>query len=292
MKSVSVIPNLTRANAKSVTDALLEQLRRLALAYYLPLSQRAAFPLEDARCFLPEEELFSAGEVILPVGGDGSVIRAAKRAALHGKRVLGVNAGRLAYLCGLDVAELPLLEALQTGDYTVQRRIMLQARTYLGNELLREDLCINDVSFCRGRSIGLVDLQVSADDKPIANLLADGVIFATPTGSTGYSLSAGGPVLEPTLDAVLLTAVCPHTLAARPYIFHADTRFTVRTVRGQRTSDVCCSCDGEETFDFPDGAWAEITRAGTAAELISITNDHFIDVLNRKIKNWYGSENT
>lgn len=288
---VSVIPNFTRVNAGAVTRRLLEELRRLEIRYLLPASLRGAFPEERAEVFAQDGALFSACDVVMPVGGDGSVIRAAKQAAVCGRRVLGVNAGRLAYLCGLDPDTLPLLERLLTGEYTVQRRLLLRAELFRGDRKLREDLCVNDAAFCRGRNIGLVDLSVSADGKPLADYIADGVVFATPTGSTGYSLSAGGPIVEPTLNAVLLTAVSPHSLTFRPYLFDADTEFIVRGVRRQRTSDVCFSCDGEESVDFPEDAWARITKADIRLEFISITNDNFIDVLNKKTKNWYGSEN-
>ena len=288
---VGVIPNLTRRSAGAVTQALLRELARLEIAYLLPARLRQDFPSAPAGVFAEDDALYSACEVVLPVGGDGSVIRAAKQAALYGRRVLGVNAGRLAYLCGLDPETLPLLERLLTGDYTVQRRMMLRAELFRGNEKQREEFCVNDAAFCRGKNIGLIDLSVSADGKPIADYIADGVIFATPTGSTAYSLSAGGPIVEPTLNAVLLTAVCPHSLTFRPYLFGADTEFIVRGKKGQRTSDVCLSCDGEDSVDFPEDAWARITKADRYAEFISITNDNFIDVLNKKTKNWYGSEN-
>ena len=286
---ISIIPNLTRANAQQVTTALCAALRAAGIPFALPENTAGAFR-ESGAAFLDGDALFTDCDIVMPVGGDGSVIRAAKQAALHGKRILGVNAGNLAYLCGLDPASLGLLPRLLSGEYSVQRRMMLRAEFFFGREKQRETLCINDVAFGRGRSIGLVDLQVSANGKPIADYIADGLLFATPTGSTAYSLSAGGPIVEPTLEAILLTAVCPHSLLFRPYLFGADTEFIVRGVPRQRASDVCCSCDGEETFDFPPEAWARITKAACAAEFISVTNDNFIDVLNKKTKTWYGGE--
>ena len=221
-------------------------------------------------------------DIVMPVGGDGSVIRAGKRAAACGKRILGVNAGNLAYLCGLNPEDFALLPKLAAGDYSIQRRMLLSAEFYRDGVLTGTELCLNDMVFCRGEKIGLVDLSVQADDKPIADYIADGVIFATPTGSTAYSMAAGGPIMEPTLDAVLLTAICPHSLAFRPYIFGADTVFTVRGRERTEGASVCWSCDGERTVSLLENETVKLRKAAVAAEFISLKTDNFIDVLNQK----------
>ncbi len=278
---IAVIPNLTRPAAAEITRALCTALKSIGAEPYLPAQHRAAFA--DADCsFAEEAALYAASDIVMPVGGDGSVIRAGKRAALSGKRILGVNAGRLAYLCGLDPAEFGLLPRLLSGDYTIQKRMLLQADVYENGALQSTELCLNDIVFCRGQTIGLVDLMVQADEKPIADYIADGVIFSTPTGSTAYSMAAGGPIMEPTLEAVLLTAICPHSLAFRPYIFGADTVFTVRGKTRTEGTEICYSCDGEKTLPLAAAGEVKIRRAEIAAEFISLKSDNFIDVLNQK----------
>ncbi len=282
---VSVIPNLTRKNARAVTQALCETLVRLEIGWLLPASVREAFPDMDPGVFATDEMLYSAPDIVMPVGGDGSVIRAAKNAAPRRKKILGVNAGNLAYLCGVDERELPLLKSLLTGDYTVQRRMLLAAETVRDGAVIASDLCINDVAFCRGKNIGLIDLSVRANGKPIADYIADGVIFATPTGSTAYSMSAGGPIVEPTLETILVTPICPHSLMFRPYLFGPDTEFIVCGKKKNETTDVCYSCDGIETLLLEENDFVRIRKAGITADFISITSDNFIDVLNKKIRN-------
>ena len=278
---VAVVPNLTREKAAGIARALCARLDGLGVEVLLPEKHKEAFCMPGCT-FLPEEALYTSCDIVMPVGGDGSVIRAGKRAAAKGKRILGVNAGRLAYLCGLDPAEFDLLPQLLSGNYTLQKRMLLQAEIYENGALQSTELCLNDIVFCRGQTIGLVDLMVKADEKPIADYIADGVIFSTPTGSTAYSMAAGGPIMEPTLEAFLLTAICPHSLAFRPYIFGADTVFTVREKTRTEGAEICYSCDGEKTLPLGETGEVRIRRADIAAEFISLKSDNFIDVLNQK----------
>ena len=282
---VSVIPNLTRKNARAVTQSLLETLAGLGIGYLLPEGVRDAFSAVGDGSFAADDVLFGAPDVVMPVGGAGSVIRAAKNAALHKKKILGVNAGNLAYLCGVDERELPLLKSLLTGEYTVQKRMLLETHTVVDDVVTASDLCINDIAFCRGKNIGLVDLSVRANGKPIADYVADGLILATPTGSTAYSMSAGGPIVEPTLETILLTPICPHSLMFRPYLFGPDTEFIVCAKKKNDSTDVCYTCDGIETLPMPQNGFVQIRKASITADFISITSDNFIDVLNKKIRN-------
>ena len=278
---IAVVPNLTREKAAPITRALCEALAAVGIEPLLPETDREALGGVKG-AFVPETRLYAEGDIVMPVGGDGSVIRAGKRAAVNGKRILGVNAGNLAYLCGLDPTDFGLLPRLRTGEYTIQKRMLLQADICGEGGVCSTELCLNDIVFCRGQKIGLVDLSVKADEKPIADYIADGVIFATPTGSTAYSMAAGGPIMEPTLQAVLLTAICPHSLAFRPYIFDAETVFTVRGKTRTEGAEICYSCDGEKTLPLRENGVVRIRRAEISAEFISLKSDNFIDVLNQK----------
>lgn len=277
----AVIPNLTRVRAREITPDLAAALNAAGIEVLMPEELRSVFPGLDCT-YLAENELYASCDIVMPVGGDGSVIRAGKRAAACGKRILGVNAGNLAYLCGLNPEDFALLPKLAAGEYSIQRRMLLSAEFYRDGVLTGTELCLNDMVFCRGEKIGLVDLSVQADDKLIADYIADGVIFSTPTGSTAYSMAAGGPIMEPTLDAVLLTAICPHSLAFRPYIFGADTVFTVKGRERTEGAAVCWSCDGERTVELGKNETVRLRKAAVAAEFISLKTDNFIDILNQK----------
>ena len=278
----AIIPNMTRSRAYEITLRLCAECSRHGIEVRMSERYRESFPLLDSCIFVPDGVLIPTCDVVLPVGGDGSVIRAAKKAAVNGKLILGVNAGNLAYLCGLDCEDLGLVSKLVSGDYTLQKRMLLSATFRRNGERVDSQLCVNDIVFCRGQKIGLVDLSVRANEKPIADYIADGVIFSTPTGSTAYSMAAGGPIMEPTLDAVLLTAICPHSLAFRPYIFGADTVFTVAGKNRTEGTDICYSCDGETTMPLRKGTEVTIQKADITADFITVKSDNFIDVLNKK----------
>ncbi|MBQ6065181.1 MAG: NAD(+)/NADH kinase [Clostridia bacterium] len=282
--TVSVIPNLTRERAAEITSAVCGTLRGLGVSCQLDEALSGALPPIDGAAFVSSEELYKSCDFVIAIGGDGSVIRAAKAAAPYGKKLIGINAGRLAYLCELDPTELDRLSALVCGEYTVKKRLMLRVEFYENGALRRSDACINDVTFARGREIRLVDISVKANGKPIADYVADGVIFATPTGSTAYSMSAGGPIIEPTVDVISLTPVSPHSLICRPYIFAADTVFEVTARERDDGEKVYFSCDGGDSQLLPPDGYVKITRAETDALFVSVKPDNFIDVLNKKLE--------
>ena len=280
----SVIPNLTRERASEVTLAVCAKLRELGVSVTLDAALQGDMPAIPGAAYVTPPALYRDCDFTIVIGGDGSVIRAAKAAAPYGKKLLGVNAGRLAYLCELDATELDRLSALVTGAYTVRKRLMLKAEFHEGGALRFADTCVNDITFARGREIRLVDIRVKANGKLIADYIADGVIFATPTGSTAYSMSAGGPIIEPTADVISLTPVCPHSLVCRPYIFAANTEFEVTARERDNGERVYFSCDGGESLLLPPGGRVKISRAQTDALFVSVKPDNFIDVLNQKME--------
>ncbi len=280
---IAVIPNLTRSKAKSITYTLCRELEKLGIQYCFSSEQTAELEGIDNSFFESPDAFIKDSDIVISVGGDGSMLRAAKLAAYENKNVLGINAGRLAYLCGLDSDELNLLSFLKEEKYTVQTRMMLSAEVYSDGKQIYSSQCLNDAVFNRGNGLRLIDLSVKTGGRDIADYLADGAIFATPTGSTAYSMSAGGPIVEPTLEAILLTPICPHSLAVRPYIFSGDTEFEI-SVKDENTNDVYLSCDGSENVKIGKNDIVRIKKSHITASFISIKTDNFIDVLNKKLE--------
>lgn len=282
---IAIIPNLTRDRAKSVTLDICRELEINQIEYCFSLVQRGDFPELADNVFENPREYVKNSDMVISVGGDGSMLRAAKIAAEHNKNILGINAGRLAYLCGLDSNELGLLSFLRDGRYSVQNRMILQVEVFDGENKIFSDICINDVVITRGPDLRIVDLSVRADGKNIADYLADGAIIATPTGSTAYSMSAGGSIVEPTLEAILLTPICPHSLAVRPYIFSGDTDFEVSVkITDEHSSLVYLSCDGKDALEINARHTVKIRKAENKVAFVAIKTDNFIDVLNKKLE--------
>lgn len=281
---IAIIPNLTRVKAKSVTENICKELSRLDIKYCFSEHLKNELDNISGALFEKSSELIKNSDMVISVGGDGSMLRAAKLAAEENKNILGVNAGNLAYLCGLDSNELSLLKELKNGSYTVQNRMMLDVECIRNGITEFSDTCINDVVFARGKSFGLIDLSVKANGKPIADYSADGAIFATPTGSTAYSMSAGGPIVEPTLDAILLTPICPHSLIFRPFIFSPSTEFEITPKNVKDDNEIYFSCDGRDEIKIKKSSVIKVKKSQIKASFISIKSDNFIDVLNQKLE--------
>ena len=280
MLTIAVLPNLTRENASSVTAEICRTLVRLGARVLLDVSLKdilGALPAE----FLPEREMLEQCALVIAVGGDGSIIYASHKAIPFEKPVLGINAGRLAFLAGLEQHELPLLGRLFTGDYTTERRMLLRAQIVRDEEVLCETVCINDAVLSRSGAAKLTGFRVDASGKRVDTYLGDGVIVATPTGSTAYSLSAGGPIVDPSLESLLLTPVCPHMLSARTLLFSPDTALTVCVTTDMQA---ILTCDGGEPLPIPDGAEVRVEKASAGAYFIRIKTDSFMDILHNKLQ--------
>ncbi|MBR2730701.1 MAG: NAD(+)/NADH kinase [Clostridia bacterium] len=275
----ALLPNLTRREAPAVTARICARLRQLGVVCYLPADLREAFA-DAAASFLPAQEAVDACDVVIAVGGDGSIIHAAKQAAVRRKPVLGVNAGRLAFMAGLEENELDLLSRLIDGNYVLDRRLMLRMRILRGEQELASDICINDCLITNEEKQRMTTIALALDGSVFNSYLCDGILVSTPTGSTAYSLSAGGPIVDPELESILLTPICPHSLVDRSLIFKPDAKISASSAEGNA---LCVSADGLEPIRVLPDQRVEISRAEYTADFIRIKSDNFIDILYKKL---------
>lgn len=276
---LALLPNLTRDNALEVALEVCSELDSIGASYMVDSADKSLFAETRAE-FAPLDVMLQECGALIPIGGDGTILHMAKYAAKNGKPVLGINAGRLAFMAGLESHELHLLGNLFNGNYTVDKRMMLSACLYKRGELFESDYCVNDAVISRGVNMKLVELGVLCDGKFVNDYSGDGIIFATPTGSTAYSLSAGGPVVDPLIESILLTPICTHSLFSRSLIFQANARFEVTHRAG---SEFLLSRDGEQVVPIPEDCSVIIEKADISAEFIRIKSDSFMDVLNSKL---------
>ncbi len=276
---ITLIPNLTRAEAAGVTSGICRSLKSLGAKFCFFPEYKSEFEFTDAD-FLPEDEALGGCDAVIAVGGDGSIIHAAKLAAVKQKPILGVNAGRLAFMAGLEDNELHLLSRLIEGDYTLDKRLMLKTSVMSGEKIIASDYCVNDCLITNEEKQRMTAIDVSLDGSRFNSYLCDGVLVSTPTGSTAYSLSAGGPVVDPELESILLTPLCPHSLVDRSLIFRPDA---VLTVNSAEERPLCISDDGTQPLTIDPGCKAVISRAEFTANFIRIKSDNFIDILYKKL---------
>jgi NAD+ kinase len=226
-------------------------------------------------------------DALVTLGGDGTLLRGARLLAGRPVPILGINLGRLGFLtsCGRDETELAL-RRLASGDYLAERRMQLEARALDGSGVTRKRwFALNDVVLHKGGFARVLHLSVSANGDPVGTYAADGIVFSTPTGSTAYSLSAGGPVVVPTLESIGLTPISPHTLAIRPLVLAADTELRVHTDDGP--DELLVTVDGQVGTTFAIGETLVVRRADRHAQIVRFPGSTFFSVLTRKL-GWGG----
>ena len=278
---IHIHTNMTRKHAYEVTVNVYNQLKSLCADVSMPLELREHFGDLDVN-FTDEYTAVSLCDIIIAIGGDGTIIHAAHFAAEYDKPILGINAGRLGFLAGLEKQELNLLERLFDGKYYTDKRMMLKVKHYSDNKVIGEYRCLNDCIIARGSSLRLCEISTTYNKGKINNFKADGIIVATPTGSTAYSLSAGGPVVDTAIESLILTPICTHSLFTRSMIFQSDSVIRLE-VKNHSVSMPVFSCDGNTGISLNEGDYLTIEKSDKVTKLINIKSDSFADIFSQKL---------
>jgi len=227
------------------------------------------------------KELPSA-DLLICFGGDGTILHAARDATMHDVPIVGVNMGSVGFMAELERGELARLAPLTQGNCAVEERMMLDVLVYRGDKLISQYLALNDAVISKGSIARVAELEVLADDVQAMTIMGDGVIVATPTGSTAYSMSAGGPIVEPTSRCIILTPVCAHQLAARAMVLAPERTVTVRLPKGSR-KHLYLSVDGGKAVRLTGGDRVEVKRSEHCTKLIQLSDRSFYQVVNQKL---------
>lgn len=286
VRSVGVLANLDKDNALPLTARLLEWLRARGVEVLLPAELAAALPGAPPGCTLPE--MAATAGFVLVLGGDGTLLSAARRAAAHGAPpLLGVNLGRLGFLTEIEERELlDALPALLAGDYEIDRRMMLECAIRSEGAPPERYLALNDIVVTKGPFARLIRLSVAVPAGPVVTYRGDGMIFSTPTGSTAYALSAGGPLLHPQVDGILMTPICPHTFYSRPLLLTAAEPLRLDIDVGPESwgrVDVALTVDAQEGRMLRRGEWVEVAASRACARLVRRPGWNFYEVLRHKL---------
>lgn len=264
-------------------ETALQTLQRLAPALNLELWMEEELAAGGGGRTLESSDEIDA---LLTLGGDGTLLRGARLLGGREVPILGLNLGRLGFLtcCPADQLETSLMRFAR-GDFAVESRMMLRASVSVGRRERESWLAFNDVVVHKGGFARVVPLRISVDEDLIAEYAADGVVIASPTGSTAYSLSAGGPVVVPTLETILVTPVSPHTLAIRPVVVSASSRITVQAEGAPE--ELLITVDGQEGTKFMAGETLTVSRASTATKIVRFPGSSFFATLRQKL-GWGG----
>lgn len=226
-------------------------------------------------------------DCIIVLGGDGTVLQAAREAKLLQVPMIGVNLGTLGYMTEIEPSGLEeALERLIRGDYIQESRMMLNGKAYLSDGSVREDWALNDIALSRSGSLQIIRFNIYVNGQFLNHYKADGMIVTTPTGSTGYNLSAGGPLVEPAAKLIMLTPICPHSLNQRSIILSPDDTVEIEIPECQegRSQTVEVNFDGSHMIPLRTGDKIRIARSEKVTEFIKLNQVSFLEVLHRKMQ--------
>lgn len=259
----------------------LESMRKLGCRIITSADDKGMFS-GIAEMLEPESE-YSEAELVVTFGGDGTIIKAAREFAPYGTPVLGINTGHLGYLAELSLSECDMIPRIVNGEYRIDERMMLDAVIERNGELIKPALpALNEIAIANGPVSRLINYKLFCNGIQIQASRADGIIIATPTGSTAYSMSAGGPVADPSLECIIATPICPFSLNQRPVIYGADTKLEISSV-SCRENDVFLTLDGADILPVYADDRIYISRSDIRARLVRLRHRSFLEVLHEKM---------
>lgn len=237
----------------------------------------AQIKIKDMKAELPDADF------LVCFGGDGTILHAAKDASSFGVPIIGVNMGSVGFMAELEQNEIGKLKRLVSGEYSVENRMLLDVKVLREGRTLFRSTALNDAVITKGGVARVIDLQVFGDRSLISNIFGDGVIMATPTGSTAYSLSAGGPIVEPTAENIIMTPISAHTLQSKAMVLDKNRLINVVLPKSSRKT-AYLSVDGGKAFKLYPGDTVQIVRSRRSLNLVKLSDKSFYDVVNRKLE--------
>ncbi|HZI09939.1 MAG TPA: NAD(+)/NADH kinase [Myxococcus sp.] len=276
MQTLAIVAKKDSTNAMALAAKVRERYPQLTVLGDRSLAHALGWPRVEDR------ELASRADLVVVLGGDGTLIYAARMLGGRGVPILGVNLGSLGFMTEVPVEELfPSLDSVLQGRFQVDSRMKLTCRLLRGGRVLIEDEILNDVVINKGALARIADHETSIDGVPITTYKADGVILATPTGSTAYSLSAGGPIVHPSVDCTVLSPICSHALTQRSIVVPADR--VIRITLRSETADTYLTLDGQTGHGLQGGDCIEVVRSPNRVNLVRNPKVAYFSILRQKL---------
>lgn len=285
MKNVILAPNPYRDKNFTTVRSAMQILRDAGIQtkLCLPFDVERNYELpRDLRFSRLDREIQNT-DLVICFGGDGTILHMAKAATRRGIPILGVNIGTMGFMAELESTELDKLALLAKGEYSFDSRMMLDVTVQRDRDIIFHDICLNDVVITKGAVARIVHLSVRCDGTPAMECGGDGLIISTPTGSTAYNLSAGGPIVEPEAQNIIVTPICAHDVVSRPLVASQKRVITVDLVRNARRN-AFLSVDGGKAIRLNMGDVTTIKKSNLETKLVRLKDRSFYDVINAKFK--------
>ena len=285
MKKIILTPNPYRDSHFRTLREAMQVLKDsgVEVKVCLPFEVDKSFHLpRDIHFSRLDRELQSA-DMVICFGGDGTILHMAKAATRHDIPILGVNIGTMGFMAELESSELGMLSRLAEGDYTLDERMMLDVTVQRDRDIVFHDICLNDVVITKGAVARIVYMSVKCDGVQAMECGGDGIVIATPTGSTAYSLSAGGPIVEPEAQNIIITPICAHDIGSRCIVTSEKRVITVGLTKNARRN-AFLSVDGGKALRLNMGDVATIRKSNHETKLLRLKDTSFFDVVSGKFK--------
>jgi NAD+ kinase len=283
IRSIGIISKKGRPEPIEILKELLSAIKSLDINFYFDRETAEKVGLQG----LPVEEIPERSELIIVLGGDGTLLSVARLVGRREVPILGVNLGTLGFLTDVSRRELKeSIERIIKGEFFIEKRLMLRSEVLRGEKIIGTHHVLNDVVINKGALARIIDLETLIDGHFVTLFKADGLIVSTPTGSTAYNLSAGGPIIYPTLECMVLTPICPHTLTNRPIVLPGSSRIEVRLK--SESQDVFLTLDGQVGFNLVKGDSVIITKAPFKTSLVIPPERNYFEILRTKLS-WGGT---
>lgn len=280
MKNICVIPNVHKDKNLRMTQSLVSWI--IEHGNNPVLNEVIASKIGYVEYGKSTSEIFEISDFIVVLGGDGTILNVARQCASFSTPILGVNLGHLGFLAEVDNENVyEAVEKIIKGEFSIDKRMMLEASVVKDNMEVVNFIALNDIVVTRGSFSRMVKLKVFVNEQYVNTYLADGIIISSPTGSTAYSLSAGGPIVYPNLELFVITPICPHTLHSRSIIVSEKDRVKLEIVG--ENQDVMITTDGQQGYKLDSGDNIYIRKSSKYTNLIRLKNTNFFDLLRSKL---------
>ncbi|HME12866.1 MAG TPA: NAD(+)/NADH kinase [Candidatus Acidoferrum sp.] len=279
---IGIIARPRKSNLAAMVPPLLDWLAKRGISTLYDEETAASLP-PDSPKGSTREYVAANSQLLLVLGGDGTLLAAARVAALHGIPILPINMGSLGFLTSFTVEELyPALEDTLAGRYSVSERVMLKVDLERDGKIIETQRVLNEAVINKGALARMIDLELRIDQDFVCRYRADGLIVATPTGSTAYSLSAGGPIVHPAVESFIITPICPHTLSDRPVVVRDSACIEMKLLAN--TESVFLTLDGQKGIVLQATDFVRIVRAKEMLRLIQPLRKSYFEILRNKLK--------
>ncbi|WP_337872562.1 NAD(+)/NADH kinase [Ignavibacterium sp.] len=281
---IGIVANITKESVMEVVAAFIKKLKQNNIDYFLTNSlhetkDKIKIAIDDD-FVVDDNELYQLSEIIISFGGDGTMLATAFNAHKYDKPVLGINLGKLGFLVEADVSQLDVVfDAIKNKNYTIEERMIIEGDCT--DYKCEKMIAINDLVIDKGGWPKMIELTVWVDGEYVTTFTADGLIVATPTGSTGYSISVGGPIVNPQADVITLSPISPHSLTVRPIVLPSSSEIVIKA--DSLHKDLKVNCDGQRSYSFPPPMEIKVRKSEKSLKLVHTSLTTYFETLRKKL---------